>query len=98
MHVLNIIGHPGHQPTDRIFRKKGYGKRLNMLKKAQAKIMHNLLAGIFHNHLLEKVKTEARDNEDEKDGGGQCDSADIVTAEPGKVPGIDPVEVAEFNS
>ena len=96
MHVLNVIGHPGHQPPDRVFRKKRNGQGLNMLEKAQAQIMYNLLAGIFHDHLLKKVKTEARKNEDQKDGGGQYNTADIIMAEAGKIAGFNPVEVTKF--
>ena len=58
MHILDIIGHPGHQAADRIAGEKVNCQILDMVKKFHPQIMHDHVAAVFHNHFLAEIEDE----------------------------------------
>jgi len=55
MHVLDVVGRPGHQSTHRVAGEKGDGQIQDMDKQLHAQIVHDHEAGIFHDHFLDEI-------------------------------------------
>ncbi len=74
LHVLNIVCGSGNQAGHGILVKIAYRHVLYMGKELHSKIMHDFLAGIFHDHLLGKVENEIQNNDAQKDEGNPGNS------------------------
>ena len=63
MHVLNIVGRPGDQTCHRVFGEKGYCQALDVPEEGHSQIVHYHMACIFHDNLLNEIKTEIEADE-----------------------------------
>ena len=58
MHILHVVGDTRHQTSHRIAGEKGHGQILQVPEERQAQIMHDEVAGFFHDDFLEEIEHE----------------------------------------
>ena len=81
MHILDVIGHPGHQAADRIAGKKFNCQILYMIKEPHPQIVHDHVTAVFHNHFLGKIENEIKKYDCQEDSCHYAKTRDIILAQ-----------------
>ena len=81
MHVLNIICDPSHQTAHGIARKECNRQALDMGKQCHPQIMHDHLAGIFHDDDLNHIENKPGHDHGKENTRYKSDAGKIILAQ-----------------
>ena len=85
MHILDVVGNPGNESTDRVLGKKRHGQVLNVVKKRQSEVVHHPVAGVLHDELLQKIKTKIEEDDQQEDTTDPANTHQIILSQNGYI-------------
>ena len=92
MHVLDVVGHPGHQSGHGIAGEKAQGHVLDVTVQANAQVVHDPVAGKFHDQVLGKGENENGHHHPHEQTGDAQQAGQVRVPQPAQG---GPVEAAE---
>ena len=85
VHVLDVARDAGDQPPDRVAGEELEGEVLDVVEDAHAQVVHDALAGDFHDHGLGEVEREVTEHEGDEKRGQEREAGDVAAAQPGEL-------------